>query len=104
LVPGFTSLGTEEKQFLAAAGVLHEVLAANLRGMTPGQVAALRQNMASTQPAPQPPPATGRSGGTMDANTARFLSQMSLQQHVSTMNAIENIGGTGNYWEVTPVW
>ncbi len=29
------------------------------------------------------------------------MSNIMLNQHVTTMNIIENIGGTGNYWEVT---
>ncbi|MEM1180074.1 MAG: hypothetical protein AAGM22_17160 [Acidobacteriota bacterium] len=98
VVPAFARLGDAEKQFLATAGVLWEVLDSNLDRFTPEQLAALRQGLA-----PAPPPATW-SGDTMDAETARFLSQLSLQQHVSTLNVIENIGGTGNYWEVTPAW
>ena len=29
-----------------------------------------------------------------------MMNNMSLQNHATTMNIIENIGGTGNYWEV----
>ncbi|MEM6797568.1 MAG: hypothetical protein AAF725_26610 [Acidobacteriota bacterium] len=96
VVPAFAGLGLTEKQFLATAGVLWTVLETNLDRFTPRQLAELRQGHS------QPPPS--QPSETMDANTARFLSQLSLQQHVSTLNVIENIGGTGDYWEVAPAW
>jgi hypothetical protein len=30
-----------------------------------------------------------------------MMNTMSLQNHATTLNIIENIGGTGDYWEIT---
>lgn len=100
LAPSFAALSIEEKQFLASAGVTWEVLEANLSSFSAEEVATLRQ---SFQGRPTPPSSWNGSSG-MDADTARFLSQLSLQEHVSTLNVIENLGGSGDYWEVVPAW
>ena len=34
-------------------------------------------------------------------NLFNMMNNMSLQNHATMLNTIENFGGTGNYWEVT---
>lgn len=50
-------------------------------------------------------PTSAASNNTPNKATWDMMQRMQLENHVTSMNIIENIGGSGDYWEVAPsVW
>ena len=112
LVAAFATGGVEVQQRLCVAGPVWAMTQANWSRFDEAQREALRARFKAEPPlvpvvVPEPaPPAeaapetTTPSAGPMNAETFRIMSEMSLQNHATMLNIIENIGGTGNYWEV----
>ncbi|MCE7871515.1 hypothetical protein DYH09_14205 [bacterium CPR1] len=95
VVSNFSRLSPNEKAFLASARLMWTLVAQNWQRMSAQQQSAWRQQY--TPPTPAAAPAGG-----IDPSVYRLMSQMSLQSHATTMNIIENMGGTGDYWQVVP--
>ncbi len=110
----FPSMPLEQKQLLCMASILWTVMEANWNRMTPAQRQQLQQSIAGQYAAPAPSAAPSVPGGTAlsmadwnaNQNMMRMMNDMSLQNHAVSMNIIENMGGSGNYWEVVdqPSW
>ncbi|MEO1434125.1 MAG: hypothetical protein AAFV80_01220 [Bacteroidota bacterium] len=102
----FQNMNVEEQDFYASASVYWSLVNANLNQFDTQQQDELQEqfqpvvgndNWTSTDDW-----TSKWEGKEMSPETYRFLSEMSLQNHVSMMNSIEAIGGTGNYWSLTP--
>ncbi|MCA9649725.1 MAG: hypothetical protein H6712_34280 [Myxococcales bacterium] len=124
LASSFPAMPLERKQQLCSCGLLWRLVDANWQRFDEAQRQALRDEVrahaatadAAEGPAvaPLPPaepvvaplpsaeapatPARGSSG--IDPATWSILMDVSLNTHATALNIIENIGGTGNYWEV----
>lgn len=90
----FAKLSLNEKKFLANACLAYELTKSNLSRFTAQQTQSFRQ-----QYIPQVQPVQTQQ---IDANFYKRYSRMMLENHVSMMNGIENLGGTGDYWEIKP--
>lgn len=117
LVAAFPTMGLEPKQLVCSAALWWRVMDANWRGFDSTQREALetqyREELArqraeaeaaeAAEPVATEVAATATatsSGSPMNAATWNIMMDMSLQSHATALNIIENIGGTGNYWEV----
>lgn len=100
----FTQLPKEEQAFYANGSVYWAMVEANLQQFSQQQYTQFQQQYAGNEPQYQSIPSWGdqQQGQQMSQETYEFLSQMSLQNHVSMMNGIENMGGTGDYWQIRP--
>lgn len=111
----FAFLPVEQKQALCVGGILNDVVKASWNRLSPAQRGEFRAQLAgqmNTGPTAQPrqaPPQESSSQADLLEMQAEFqaeqmyfnmMSEMNLQSHITSMNIIENIGGTGNYWEV----
>lgn len=112
LARSFPGLAPPQKQVVCAGSVLWTILDAHWKRLTPGQQEQFRQQyrMAAAMPPPQPvyPAAPSGAGSGLDAiadaearqRMFEILSDVSLQQHVTSLNIIENMSDSGNYWEI----
>lgn len=118
LVAGFPIMPLEQKKILASASLIWELLSANWQRLTPAQKQqyknAYYQKVASNFPSPPPsnqytPPtrSTSKKSPTQQRreynarqNMFNIMNNMNMNSHALSMNIIENIGGTGNYWQV----
>jgi hypothetical protein len=109
----FPSMALEQKQLLCMASILWTVMEANWNRMAPAQRQQLQQSIAGQYAAPAPSAAPPGPSPTLsmadwnaNQNMMRMMNDMSLQNHAVSMNIIENMGGSGNYWEVVdqPSW
>ena len=112
LARGFPGLAAPQKQVVCAGSVLWTILDARWKRLTPDQQEQFRQQyrMAAAMPPPQPayPAAPSGAGAGLDAiadaearqRMFEILSDVSLQQHVTSLNIIENMSDSGNYWEI----
>lgn len=107
LVAGFSTMPLEQRQMLCMASLLWTVVEANWqrlnesqRGQVTQSVAAQYGNTGATNPQAAAADWNARQ------NMMKIMSDMNLQSHALSMNIIENVGGTGNYWEVVdkPSW
>ena len=121
LVQSFASMPIEQKQILCCGSLIWKTIETNWNQMNTTQQMQFQQSMnqnLAAQPAHQPmqfPAQSANSGKSLIDMQAEFnarqnmyqmMSNMSLESHATSLNIIENIGGTGNYWEVTdkPYW
>jgi hypothetical protein len=114
LIRQFPTLALEQKQMLCMASILWTVMEANWNRMSPDQRRQFQQSLAGQYAAPAPgavpsaPAAASMSMADWNANQnlMQIMNDMSLQNHAVSMNIIENMGGTGNYWDVVdkPSW
>ncbi|MCP4221091.1 MAG: hypothetical protein GY765_41060 [bacterium] len=121
MVAKFNSMPLETKRILCSAGLLWKVMETNWNRLTAAQKQqyfnAYRTQMAGNlQPAPTQTPQTNYGSGNnasssksvtqqmMDfqakQNMFTMMNNMNLNSHATSLNIIENMGGTGNYWEV----
>ena len=112
LARSFPGLAAPQKQVVCAGSVLWTILDARWKRLTPDQQEQFRQQyrMAAAMPPPQPayPAAPSGAGAGLDAiadaearqRMFEILSDVSLQQHVTSLNIIENMSDSGNYWEI----
>jgi len=116
LAANFSTLPLEQKQFLASASLIWKLIEHNWRQLSASQRSELQQQLLSQQvvasaPAAAPAPETSSNTSAQILQKQQdmwhqqqmwdMMNNMSLQSHATTLNIIENIGGTGNYWEVT---
>lgn len=94
VIESFPRLPDENKAFILGGQIFWSVISHRIQQLGQQRQAELRQRVAQQQQAP------------MSMDAYRILSQMSRNQHVTTMNILENMGGTGDYWEVVdrPSW
>lgn len=90
----FSKLRLNEKKFLANAGLAYDLTKSNLERFTAQQTQTFRQ-----QYTPHVQPVQTQQ---MDTDFYQRYSRMMLESHVSMLNGIENLGGTGDYWEIKP--
>ncbi len=123
LVTGFASMPLSQKQMLSSASLIWELLNFNWNRMNNSQkvqyINAYRGKIASnfnynnqsTQNNNWTPPknygsqkkslAQMRRDFNAKQNMFRMMNNMNMNSHALSLNIIENIGGTGNYWKVT---
>lgn len=95
-IQNFARMSEADKQFLTSGTLIWNLVQVNVQNMSQAQQQQVYQSYnQAAQPAAQ-------SSGAVDPAVYQMMSQMSLQNHASMMNCIENIGGSGNYWEVVP--
>jgi hypothetical protein len=111
LINEFSTSPIEQKQFLCSASLAWNLVKGNWQNMNQTQQTQIRENYAGTMNAQNQ---QGNNGNVTQnninklrreniANQCMFniMNNMSLQNHATMLNTIENFGGTGNYWEVT---
>jgi len=125
LVSRFPSFPLEQKQLMCSGSLLWTMIESNWKKMTPDQQRQFQASVLQQMPAQQGyaqndswKNSSGYSNNTgsrkksiaeMQAdfnakqNMFQMMQNMNTQTNATTLNIIENIGGTGNYWEVTDV-
>jgi hypothetical protein len=124
LVNRFAAMSLEQKQLLCSASLIWELLESNWNRLTPAQkqqyksayYSQIGQNSQSYQSYNQTyNPGSSGSGyqSSSQKSTAdmmrehrakqhmfQMMNEMNMNSHALSLNIIENIGGTGNYWSV----
>ena len=117
LIRNFSSMPLETKQLLCSASLIWQLLDANWNMLTPAQKqqykqAYMAQIAQTSQNSPvydyqyESPQPRGRSSSdsmrdwNARQNMYSMMNQMNMDSHALSLNIIENIGGTGNYWSV----
>ncbi|MEN8216556.1 MAG: hypothetical protein ABFS56_09305 [Pseudomonadota bacterium] len=117
IIGKFASLPLEQKQMLCVTNLLYQVIDYNWKLLSHEQQQAYKQQMIAQNVPPQQMPATPQVSRNEPPNDPAALyayqlkmqqereywtmmSNISMQSHVTSMNIIENMGGTGNYWEI----
>jgi len=118
IIGKFASLPLEQKQMLCVTNLLYQVIDYNWKRLSYEQQQAYKQQVIAQNVPPQQAPATPQvSEPPIDTNDPAALyayqlkmqqereywtmmSNISMQSHATSMNIIENMGGTGNYWEI----
>ncbi len=127
LVNQFVSMPLEKKRILCASSLIWHVLETNWNRLTPtqkqqyqqqfqsawqAQMGNQGQSYASSYPAGNNQQYQGGQSTSNKSvtdqmadfqakqNMFRMMNQMNLDSHVTSLNIIENMGGTGNYWSV----
>lgn len=102
----YLQLSPAHKQFLALGSITWPVLEHYWKSATPAQrqqlMASYQNQYAQAAPQVQAQPLPDWSGQALDADTYRFLSRMSTQNHLSMLNGIEAMGGSDDYWTIRP--
>ncbi len=90
----FSALPDETKGFLLGGQIFWSLISQNLQRLSQQRQAEVQQQIARQQQAP------------MSMDAYQTLSNMSRAQHMTTMNILENMGGSGDYWEMVerPSW
>ncbi len=112
LVQQFTILPLEQKQFLCSASLAWDLVQKNWQNMAQNQRAQVQQNYAGSVGSQNQQVYNGGTPSQQEMaqmqrdfnaqqNMMTMMNNMSLQNHATMLNTIENFGGTGNYWEVT---
>ena len=98
IVAGFESMPDSSKAFVICSQFMSQVLQSRLQSMSAARQAQFRQQLAQQQQA--------QSQASMSAGQYQVLSNISRNQHLTTMNILENMGEGGGYWEVVnkPSW
>lgn len=121
LVKNFHSMPLPQKQMLASASLIWQLFDANWKRMTQSQrnqyIAAYRNQISNNfnrnvqgpgygqqwkppQGAHKKSMSQMRSEFNAKQNMFRMMQNMNTNSHALSLNIIENIGGTGNYWNV----
>ncbi len=126
LVKNFPAMALQQKQLLCSASLLWQVLETNWSRLSAAQkqqyknayLAQMQQTAAAQSPASYNTgqqynntgsgSQTGSKKSLIDQqaefqarqNMFTMMNNMNLQSHATSLNIIENMGGTGNYWEV----
>jgi len=116
LAGNFFSMPLEQKQLLCSASLIWQLLEANWNQLSPAQKeqykssfqAQIAQNFNPSSYNYSPPPATSGGSSTADAmrdyrarqHMMQMMNEMNMNTNALSLNIIENIGGTGNYWSV----
>ncbi len=116
----FAQIPLERKQFMCSATVAWTMLKANYHRLDSFQQGSIKGSIAARFPDSVLPPRkpnynsasrytpSGRKKSLAEMqrefqakqNCFTIMNNMSLQNHATMLNTIENFGGTGNYWEV----
>ena len=115
MVKNFYVMPLKQKQLLCSASLIWQLLEVNWNQLTPAQrdqfKSAFQTQIAQNY---QPPndsyttPPANQNYSTADSmrdyrarqNMMSMMNQMNMDSHALSLNIIENIGGTGNYWSV----
>jgi len=120
----FQFLPAEQKQVLCCASLIWRTIESNWSNMNAAQRNQFMASMNQQMPAQGYGNANyGQSSHTQNSGTQKsmadmqadfnarqnmfqMMQNMNLNSHATSLNIIENMGGTGNYWEVTdqPYW
>ncbi|PIE01580.1 MAG: hypothetical protein CSA81_11065 [Acidobacteria bacterium] len=121
----FPSMSLEQKQIICSGSLIWKLMETNWNKMTPAQqqqfVASMNaqmgqqlysQNQNQAGGSPYNQSGSNKSMAQMQAdfnakqNMLTMMQNMNTQYHATSLNIIENVGGTGNYWEVSnpPYW
>ncbi len=102
----YLQLSPAHKQFLALGSITWPVLEHYWKSATPAQrqqlMTGYQTRYAQAAPQVQAQPLPDWSGQALDADTYKFLSRMSTQNHLSMLNGIEAMGGSDDYWTIRP--
>jgi hypothetical protein len=95
VVSNFAGLPSETKELLVCGRVVWAIASQRVAQWNQQQQAQFVQQVAPAQAA-QP----------MSMDTYQMLSNMSRNQHMTTMNILENMGDSGGYWDMVerPSW
>ena len=98
IVAGFDSMPDDSKAFVICSQFMSQILKSRLQSMSAARQAQFRQQLAQQQQAQTQAP--------MSAGQYQVLSNISRNQHLTTMNILENMGEGGGYWDVVnkPSW
>lgn len=111
LVRSFPGMSLEQKRLLCTASLIWLLLDANWKRLTPAQqqqfrAAHLQQAQAAAPPAvsgnvtPSPKsPREAMRDYQARQNMFRIMNRMNTNTHALSLNIIENMGGTRNYWK-----
>ena len=121
LIKRFPSMPLEQKRLLCTASLTWELLQTNWNRLTPAQKQQYKQDYFSkigqnTQSyrtykqiydsGPKNKSGSGKSTSDMireqraKQHMMQMMNEMNMNTHATSLNIIENIGGTGNYWSV----
>ncbi|HEX9903296.1 MAG TPA: hypothetical protein VGB72_10600 [Acidobacteriota bacterium] len=112
LINAFPSMALEQKQLLCSASLVWQLLEANWSRLTPAQKQQYQAAYLSKSQAVAPPPSPAKTSPSPKSpreamrdyqarqNMFRMMNRMNMNTHALSLNIIENIGGTGNYWKV----
>lgn len=116
LAGNFFSMPLEQKQLLCSASLLWQLLEVNWNQLSPAQKeqykssfqAQIAQNFNPSSYTYSSPPAASGTSSTADAmrdyrarqHMMQMMNRMNMNTNALSLNIIENIGGTGNYWSV----
>jgi hypothetical protein len=101
----FYAMSLEQKQLACSASLLWTVLEGEWSKLTEAQRATFVAQYRQQSPSGLPPQTGGEASALSSSDAlaqqqlVEMMSRMSLQSHMTSMNIIENMGGTGNYWE-----
>lgn len=94
-VQGFSQLTDEQMGLVCSGALVWQTVAANWQRLSQQQQAGWAQQSVSQGGGYNP-----SGGGQIDPHSYQKLSRMMLESHATNMNIIENMGGSGDYWEV----
>ncbi|MCP4149710.1 MAG: hypothetical protein GY757_18330 [bacterium] len=118
MIKNFPAMPLESKRMLCSASLMWQLMESNWNRLTPQQKQQYKNSLtAQMNQTYQTPQAYNNSGTSTPPNTKESISEqwrkfnanqnlytmmnnMNLQSHATSLNIIENMGGTGNYWEV----
>ncbi len=117
LVNRFPSMPLEQKKVLCSAGLLWQVMESNWKQLSQVQQQQFRQQFTAQTPQGGLSQEGAYTGGALGVPSSPSMSQqmadfqarqrcmqmmmdMNTMSHATSLNIIENIGGTGNYWKV----
>lgn len=123
LAQNFLAMTPEHKKLMTSASLIWLVLDTNWKKMSPTQKQQFKTSFAqqwrqNTMPHPPPayppsasfPPTAQNNSASLNQqildakarqNMLQIFNRMNLDNHALSLNIIENVGGTGNYWNVT---
>jgi hypothetical protein len=115
IVKAFPSMRIEQKKLLCSAGLLWQLMEYNWNRLDASQKQQFRSqftgNRSVAASGQTPAYSSGQSQQKKSAsqqmadyqarqNCMKMMMDMNTMTHATSLNIIENIGGTGNYWEV----
>lgn len=112
MIRNFPRMGLEQKKLLCSASLLWQLVEFNWNRLSAAQkqqyknsfTAQVQPNYSRNTGSYQPGKPKSATESMRDWNAKqqmfKMMMDMNTQSHVTSLNIIENMGGTGNYWEV----
>lgn len=107
LTDNFYTLNLEEKQLLAIMGIMNDYIQTVYNRANFTQKNQIKEELNKSFAASTPSTNTHQNSGVdysrfnnMDARSYQMMSNMLMTSHVTSMNIISSIGGSGDYWYI----